>query len=235
MNRTARCGFPEVIFGSGKTAEQVADIMTAMAKAGSSPIIASRIDEEKALSISNLIDKKTKANDGDSKTNIEFHRRANILQYKIHDNDNNNNNSSKQESVPKIAVVSAGTSDLDVAEECAVLLELANTGSVTRVHDVGVAGLHRLLSNLPQIRQCDVVVVFAGMDGALPSVLGGLVSIPVVAVPTSVGYGAAFHGISPLLTMLNTCAPGVTVCNIDNGFGAAVFVHKMLHGHRHKE
>lgn len=146
-----------------------------------------------------------------------------------------------------VTVVSAGTSDWTVAEEAAVMLELSGVKEVKRLHDVGVAGLHRLLSNLDKISAADVVIVcaglgpsrdllllhaslphFAGMDGALPSVVGGLVKAPVIAVPTSVGYGAAFQGVAALLTMLNSCAPGVTVVNIDNGFGAAVAAFKML-------
>ncbi|RQM17246.1 hypothetical protein DD237_000722 [Peronospora effusa] len=127
--------------------------------------------------------------------------------------------------VPTACVLCAGTSDLPVAEEAAVTLELADY-RVTRVYDVGVAGIHRLLRNQHILRASDVAICVAGMDGALPGVVGGLTSAPVIAVPTSVGYGAAFGGLAPLLTMLNACSPGVGVVNIDNGFGAAVLAGK---------
>jgi NCAIR mutase (PurE)-related protein len=126
-----------------------------------------------------------------------------------------------------VAVVTAGTSDLPVAEEAAVTLD-AFGHEVLRVTDVGVAGIHRILSKRETLEGAKVIIVVAGMDGALPSVVGGLVRVPVIAVPTSVGYGAAFNGIAPLLTMLNSCAAGVTVCNIDNGFGAAVAASRIL-------
>jgi len=127
----------------------------------------------------------------------------------------------------KLAVVCAGTSDLPVAEEAAVTAELAGF-EVVRLADVGVAGIHRLLACRPVIESADCVICVAGMDGALPSVVGGLVSSPVIAVPTSVGYGANFGGVAPLLTMLNSCAAGVGVVNIDNGFGAAVLAGRIL-------
>ncbi len=126
-----------------------------------------------------------------------------------------------------VAVVTAGTSDLPVAEEASVTLD-AFGHPVLRVTDVGVAGIHRILSRRETLAEAAVVIVVAGMDGALPSVVGGLVRVPVIAVPTSVGYGAAFGGLAPLLTMLNSCAAGVTVCNIDNGFGAAVAAARIL-------
>jgi NCAIR mutase (PurE)-related protein len=125
---------------------------------------------------------------------------------------------------PFVAVASAGTSDMPVAEEAAVSVELMGT-RVVRVYDVGVAGLHRVLDRLDTLRQAEVIVAVAGMEGALATVVGGLVACPVIAVPTSVGYGASFGGISALLTMLNSCVPGVAVVNIDNGFGAGVLAH----------
>lgn len=134
----------------------------------------------------------------------------------------------KVKKIGRIAVLSAGTSDLPVAEEAAVTAELSNA-RVDRIYDVGVAGIHRLFKSLDQIRQAQVVVCAAGMDGALPTVVAGLVECPVISVPTSVGYGAAFNGLAPLLTMLNACAPGVSVVNIDNGFGAATMALKILH------
>lgn len=129
----------------------------------------------------------------------------------------------------RVVVATAGTTDLEVAEEAAVTLEAAGC-DVDRVYDVGVAGLHRILKALPTLRHPGVgcVIVCAGMDGALPSVVGGLVSVPVIAVPTSIGYGASFGGVSALLTMLNTCSPGVSVVNIDNGFGAAAVAFKSI-------
>jgi NCAIR mutase (PurE)-related protein len=127
--------------------------------------------------------------------------------------------------------LTAGTSDYLVAAEAEVLLRLSSPHSeVLKIQDVGVAGIHRLLDQVPAFSDADVIIVVAGMDGALPSVVGGLVKCPVVAVPTSVGYGAAFAGVAPLLTMLNSCSPGVSVVNIDNGFGAAVVAHKILRG-----
>jgi hypothetical protein len=118
-----------------------------------------------------------------------------------------------------VTIITGGTADIPVAEEAAVTAELMGN-KVDKIFDVGVAGLHRLLDKLPQVRQANVLVVVAGMEGALPSVLGGLVSVPIIAVPTSVGYGASFNGLAALLTMLNSCAPGIAVVNIDNGFGA---------------
>jgi NCAIR mutase (PurE)-related protein len=130
--------------------------------------------------------------------------------------------------VGTVAIVTAGTSDLPVAEEAAVTLH-ALGNCTTRVTDVGVAGIHRVLARRDELASARVVIVIAGMDGALPSVVGGLVAAPVIAVPTSVGYGASFLGIAPLLTMLNSCAAGVTVVNIDNGFGAAVAASRITH------
>lgn len=130
---------------------------------------------------------------------------------------------------PKMVVACAGTTDLPVAEEAAVTLEAAGC-DVERIYDAGVAGLHRIINAIPKLRDPDVkcVIVCAGMDGALPSVVGGLVSVPVIAVPTSIGYGASFGGVSAMLTMLNSCSPGVGVVNIDNGFGAAALAYKCI-------
>lgn len=133
----------------------------------------------------------------------------------------------EKEAVGKVAVVTAGTSDISVAEECVRTLDFFGIGSES-VYDVGVAGIHRLFSQLDRLREADVIVVCAGMDGALPSVVAGLVSSPVVAVPTSVGYGAAFEGVAPLLGMLNSCAEGVAVVNIDNGYGAAYMAGQIV-------
>lgn len=133
----------------------------------------------------------------------------------------------EKEAVGKVAVVTAGTSDVSVAEECVRTLDFFGIGSES-VYDVGVAGIHRLFSQLDRLREADVIVVCAGMDGALPSVVAGLVSSPVVAVPTSIGYGAAFEGVAPLLGMLNSCAEGVAVVNIDNGYGAAYMAGQIV-------
>lgn len=159
-------------------------------------------------------------------------------------NEDYRNQQEKQKRQYRVVVVTAGTTDIPVAEEAAYTLEVASTYRnntsnnsnidatilVDRVYDCGVAGLHRIVDSIPILTNPHVccIIVCAGMDGALPSVVGGLVSVPVIAVPTSVGYGASFHGISALLTMLNTCSPGVSVVNIDNGFGAATIVYKMI-------
>jgi pyridinium-3,5-biscarboxylic acid mononucleotide synthase len=139
---------------------------------------------------------------------------------------------SNDQQLKRVVVATAGTTDITVAEEAAVTLEASGV-AVDRIYDVGVAGLHRIISALPKLTHPTVgcIIVCAGMDGALPSVVGGLVQVPVIAVPTSVGYGAAFHGVSALLTMLNSCAPGVGVVNIDNGFGAAALAYKCLKIH----
>jgi pyridinium-3,5-biscarboxylic acid mononucleotide synthase len=243
LSRAARAGFPEVIFGGGKTGEQVAAIFTALhvSKAASSlPVIATKISPDKAQEITSILG---------GKINIKYDPNNQIL---------SSIPSKKMEPSVQGHVVAmcAGTSDVPICEEAAVLLELSGVTTVSRIYDVGVAGLHRLLSRLPHFQDADVIIVCAGMDGgvytlimnisfydniffpfysvhlsntlALPSVVAGLVRAPVIAVPTSVGYGAAFGGVAPLLTMLNSCAPGVTVVNIDNGFGAAVAAYKML-------
>ena len=157
---------------------------------------------------------------------IEYFETARIIQ--IQPNSTAKSTTSEN-APPRVAVVTAGTTDLYVAEEAAVTLEASNI-PVTRIYDCGVAGLHRILTALPKLTapsiQC--VIVCAGMDGALPSVVGGLVSVPVIAAPTSIGYGACFGGVSAMLTMLNSCSPGVGVVNIDNGFGAAALAYKCL-------
>jgi NCAIR mutase (PurE)-related protein len=242
--REARCGFPEVIFGSGKTAQQVADIMGTMAKTGMESVIATRVDGAKVAEVHGLL-----GNPSESGHVLMHHADANILHFHApgwtaaspsHDKQlqdqegvgekvGDPGDCDKQRQTPsKVAVLAAGTSDLAVAEEAAVLLELTGGVSIERVYDVGVAGIHRLFQKLPSFVDCHVCIVCAGMDGALPSAVGGLLRAPVIAVPTSVGYGAAFSGLAPLLTMLNSCAPGVSVVNIDNGFGAAVMAHKIV-------
>ena len=236
--RKARCGFPEVIFGSGKTAQQVADIMGTMAKTGMESVIATRVDGTKIAEVRGLL-----GDPSESGHVLTHHVDANILhfhapgwtaasssqdQQQEGGEGKDGGHDGQRQTTSKVAVLAAGTSDLAVAEEAAVLLELTGGASIERVYDVGVAGIHRLFQKLPSFVDCHVCIVCAGMDGALPSAVGGLVRAPVIAVPTSVGYGAAFSGLAPLLTMLNSCAPGVSVVNIDNGFGAAVVAHKIV-------
>jgi NCAIR mutase (PurE)-related protein len=199
-HRTIRCGFPEVIYCPGKTAGQIAAIFEKLAQVGQN-IIATRADSslyEDVLGIINL-----------DSLRYERDARMIVLEQKPVENP-----------VGKIVIVTAGTADMPVAEEARVTAHMMGQ-NVELICDVGVAGIHRLLGNVEQIRAANVVIVVAGMEGALASVVGGLVDCPVIAVPTSVGYGASFEGLSALLTMLNSCASGVTVVNIDNGFGAA--------------
>ncbi len=206
-HRALRQGFPEVIYGEGKTAEQVRDIALRIAERGAG-MLATRLSADAAELLRASL------------PNVELNALGRTAYL------------AGKEPAPQgtgtIAVVTAGTSDLPVAEEAAVTLgALGNT--VARVTDVGVAGIHRVLAKRDELSAAAVVIVIAGMDGALPSVIGGLVRCPVIAVPTSVGYGAAFGGIAPLLTMLNSCAAGITVVNIDNGFGAAVAASRITH------
>jgi hypothetical protein len=196
-HRELRVGYPEVIYCPGKTAEQIKTVVRAMLERGSSNL-ATRPGEEIFSAVREVCPE------------ARYHQEARIITIK-----------KKEPDVPEsyIAVVTAGTSALPVAEEAAVTAEFFGN-CVERIVDVGVAGIHRLFHNMDKIRGARVVVVVAGMEGALPSIIGGLVDKPVIAVPTSVGYGACFQGLSALLTMLNSCAGGVCVVNIDNGFGA---------------
>ncbi len=196
-NRAARTGAAEVVFGSGKTAAQVSDIAGALLANGSN-VLVTRLDAEKFAALTGLPD------------SASYHELSKTLTIKP-------NSSPMLNST--VAVVSAGTSDMAVAEEAALTAEFFDN-PVERIYDVGVAGLHRLLSRIDALRSARVLVVVAGMEGALPSVVGGLVDKPVIAVPTSVGYGAAFDGVAALLGMMTSCASGVSVVNIDNGFGA---------------
>ncbi|MEM7221201.1 MAG: nickel pincer cofactor biosynthesis protein LarB [Pseudomonadota bacterium] len=203
LERAARTGAPEVIYGSGKSAQEVIDIARALYEAGQD-VLATRIDADKAATVRQSLDW------------LAFNPHGRLLSFLQPDSPNR---PGQREIATSIAVVSAGTSDGAVAEEAAATCEFYGH-PVLRVNDVGVAGLHRLLARIDEIRTARVIVVVAGMEGALPSVLGGLVDKPVIAVPTSIGYGAAFGGLAALLGMLNTCASGVSVVNIDNGFGA---------------
>ena len=200
-HRALRKGFPEVVFCQNKTKEQVVSIVKKLAK-NNNGIIATRASEE--------MFKEVKKHMG----NAEYNKISKTIAIKKSKNIKSKNG--------KILVVSAGTSDINVAEEAAVVAE-AMGNKVDKLYDVGVAGLHRLLSNKKKFEDASVVIVVAGMDGVLPSVVSGLIGKPIIAVPTSVGYGASFKGIAPLLTMLNSCSPGVVVVNIDNGFGAGYF------------
>ncbi len=197
LHREKRVGYPEVIYCPGKTADQVRDIFKGMLERGSN-ILATRASEEILAAVREICPE------------AQYHPLPKAITVR---------KKTVEPSATYISVVTAGTSDLSVAEEAAVTAEHFGN-RVERVVDVGVAGIHRLFHNIEAIRGARVVVVVAGMDGALPSIIGGLVDKPVIAVPTSVGYGASFHGLSALLTMLNSCASGVCVVNIDNGFGA---------------
>ena len=199
-HRSLRTGLPEVIYAAGKTPAQTAEIFARMALNGTS-VLATRATPEAAAAVQQQIEEAV------------YNPTARTVSLAARTTSSANLSGC-------IAVLCAGTSDLPVAEEAAVTAELFGS-RVLRLYDVGVAGMHRLLAVRGQLAEADVVIVCAGMEGALPSVVGGLVSVPVIAVPTSVGYGASFAGAAALLGMLNSCSPNVTVVNIDNGFGAA--------------
>lgn len=195
-HRGLRQGVPEVIYGAGKTAEQIRGIAKAMLRHEDENILITRISPEKRAVLEGLP--------------VDYREIAQIAIV---------NPKPIEKPYGSIVVVSAGTSDMPVAEEAAVTAEVLGN-RVTRIYDSGVAGIHRLLAHTEELMQARAVVAVAGMEGALASVVGGLVDCPVIAVPTSVGYGASFHGLAALLAMLNSCASGVSVVNIDNGFGA---------------
>jgi NCAIR mutase (PurE)-related protein len=205
-HRSLRTGFPEVIWGPGKTPEQIAQIMEVM-RQRNPVVMATRIDSAVFAALQSKV------------RGLRYYEMARICAI------------TPSEIKPRypgtVSILSAGTADLPVAEEAAVTAELCGF-HVQRLWDVGVAGIHRLLNNRHIVTSASVLIVVAGMEGALPSVVAGLADCPVIAVPTSVGYGANFGGLAPLLTMLNSCAPGVGVVNIDNGFGAAVLAGQIL-------
>ena len=207
-HRALRSGFPEVVFGEGKTVDQTVAICERLAARGDGFLVTRTNDEQRA-----------------ALTRQFPLTRSNVLARTVHLPGTPITVAAT--STRTALIVTAGTGDLPVAEEAAETLH-ALAITVTRLTDVGVAGIHRLLSQQEALRGAAVVIVVAGMDGALPSVVGGLVRVPVIAVPTSVGYGASFNGLAALLTMLNSCAAGVTVCNIDNGFGAAMAAARIL-------
>lgn len=202
LSRAERQGAGEVVYGEGKTAEQIAGIIDALVAAGQPRVLATRVGAEKAECVAGLVS---------SGVGLEYHEDARVLiAGGMPEADGNG----------PVVVACAGTSDLPVAEEAALTAEFLGN-QVVRLTDVGVAGLHRLLAHRDELESAQVVIAAAGMEGALASVIGGLVKAPVIAVPTSVGYGASFGGLAALLAMLNSCASGVSVVNINNGFGAA--------------
>ncbi|MCR4654630.1 MAG: nickel pincer cofactor biosynthesis protein LarB [Lachnospiraceae bacterium] len=196
--RELRTGAGEVVFGAGKTVDQIREIILTMKNGGQDDILITRLSPDKAEELSDV-------------SAFTYYREGNIGMI---------GNKKEPDGIGKIAVVTAGTSDIPVAEEAACTSEFFGNETV-RLYDVGVAGLHRLLARIDDIMSAKVVIAIAGMEGALASVVGGLCSCPVIAVPTSVGYGASFGGVTALLSMLNSCANGISVVNIDNGYGAA--------------
>jgi len=205
-HRELRQGVPEIIFGAGKTPEQIAGIISAMVGKGQKRIIVTRLPAESAAAVNGSVP-------------LQYFEAARIGLVGA---------MPKPDGIGKIVVATGGTSDIPVAEEAAVTAE-ALGNEVVRLYDVGVAGLHRLLARLNVLMSAQAVIAIAGMEGALASVIGGLVDCPVIGVPTSVGYGASFGGVSALLSMLNSCASGVSVVNIDNGFGAGYLASLINH------
>lgn len=205
-HRTIRQGCAEVIYGEGKSSDQIKAIVDRMLAAGQNLILITRIDEEKASKMSIY-------------PNFIYYKepRIGII-----------GNIPKPDGRGRVVVATGGTSDQNVAEEAALTAEVLGN-EVVRLYDVGVAGLHRLLSHIDELMSASVVIAIAGMEGALASVIGGLVEAPVIAVPTSVGYGSAFDGLAALLSMLNSCSSGVSVVNIDNGFGAGFLASRINH------
>jgi pyridinium-3,5-biscarboxylic acid mononucleotide synthase len=205
QHRALRQGVPEVILGEPKTAEQIVSIAREIQRAGQNVMI-TRLGAAKAAEVCAALPE------------LAYNAVARIASHVV---------TAPPERHGRVVVVTAGTGDVPVAEEASETLRLVGA-SPTRLYDVGVAGLHRLLAHLPVLHEANVIIAVAGMEGALPSVVGGLVRCPVIAVPTSVGYGAHLGGLAPLFTMLTTCAAGVLVTNIDNGFGAAMAAHRIL-------
>lgn len=226
-HRAIRTGFPEVIWGPGKTPDQIAQIMEVM-RDRTAVVMATRIEPDVYTQL------KAKVPD------VEYYAMARICALKSNEKaegrrqkaeGNDQSHPTPDSPLPThpgtISILSAGTADLPVAEEAATTATLCGF-KVNRLWDVGVSGIHRLLENRWAIVEADVLIVVAGMEGALPSVVAGLADCPIIAVPTSIGYGASFNGLAPLLTMLNSCAAGVGVVNIDNGFGAAILAGQIL-------
>jgi NCAIR mutase (PurE)-related protein len=205
-HRAIRQGFPEVVFGQGKTPDQIAAVAERLVSAGQS-LLVTRTGQEAYEAVLKVV------------PGARFHETARCITF---------DSGTTPRGTGTILMAAAGTADLPVAEEAAVTAELMGN-CVDRLYDVGVAGLHRLLSQHSRLTNARVIIVAAGMEGALPSVVAGLVSVPVIAVPTSVGYGTSFGGLTALLAMLNSCAIGVSVVNIDNGFGAAAIASSINH------
>ncbi len=212
MHRKLRQGAAEVIYGAGKTPEQIMGIVDVMIKKGQNTILITRLSEEAADLVGKIYPLK-----------YQREARCGIV-----------GNLPAPDGIGKIIVATGGTSDIPVAEEAALTASVLGN-EVVRLYDVGVAGLHRTLAHLDQIMSASVIIAIAGMEGALASVIGGLADCPVIAVPTSVGYGASFGGLSALFSMLNSCASGVTVVNIDNGFGAGYFASMVNHMEARKD
>ena len=206
FHRKVRQGANEVIYGAGKTAEQISGILEVMARGGQNNVLITRLDAKKAAAVA-------------EKTPITYYENARVaIAGQV----------AASSGIGTIVVATGGTSDIPVAEEAALTAEFLGN-KVVRLYDVGVAGLHRLLNHSEELMRASVVIAIAGMEGALASVVGGLVDCPVIAVPTSIGYGAAFGGLAALLSMLNSCASGVSVVNIDNGFGAGYLASMINH------
>ncbi len=208
-HRSLRTGYPELVFCQGKTDSQIAEIMELLWQKNNT-VMGTRATEANYRAVRNRIPE------------ARYFEQARIIAV----------SEQHRQREGSIAVITAGTSDIPVAEEAAVTAEILGN-NVSRIYDVGVAGIHRLLDSLEEIRRANAVIVCAGMEGALASVTGGLVDVPVIAVPTSIGYGASFNGLAALLSMLNSCANGISVVNIDNGFGAA-YTASMINRGRHE-
>ena len=206
LHRKIRQGAAEVIYGAGKTPEQIAGIVAAMEKNGQNRILITRMSREAADFVSKT-------------ANLDYRplSKVGII-----------GGFPEPDGLGKVVIATGGTSDIPVAEEAALTAEILGS-QVVRLYDVGVAGVHRLLAHMELIMDASVIIAIAGMEGALASVVGGLADCPVIAVPTSVGYGASFGGVSALLSMLNSCASGVSVVNIDNGFGAGFLANRINH------
>ncbi len=211
LHRRVRQGAAEVIYGAGKTPEQIAGIIEAMLKNGQSRVLITRMSQEAADYVSERVE-------------LDYRRDARVGIV---------GGFPEAGGIGKVVIATGGTSDIPVAEEAALTAEILGS-QVVRLYDVGVAGVHRLLAHMELIMGASVIVAIAGMEGALASVIGGLADCPVIAVPTSVGYGASFGGVSALLSMLNSCASGVSVVNIDNGFGAGYLANMINHMEVHR-
>lgn len=204
LHRKVRQGVSEVIYGAGKTADQIVGIANSLIEGGQDRLLITRLDPEKADKVASRIP-------------IEYDATARLATF---------GDMPVPDGIGTILVATGGTSDIPVAEEAVLTAQILGN-EVTRAYDMGVAGLHRTLSHMDDIMSASVIVVIAGMEGALASIVAGLADCPVIAVPTSVGYGASFGGVSALLSMLNSCASGVSVVNIDNGFGAGFLAHRI--------